>query len=210
MQRQASRLLLAHGDARGQAPLRDAIAAYLGTARGVQCTAEQVVIVSGTQLALDLVARLVLDPGETAWVEDPGFSGARRILEAAGAQLVPVPVDMEGLDVATGHTLAPHAKLAYVTPARQCPLGMPMSLERRLAILRWAREANSWIFEDDYDSEYRYHGRPLAALQGLDPRGCVIYAGNFSKVLFPALRLAYVVLPLSPLPEAGFEGEVFS
>ena len=195
VQRQASRLLFAHGDARGYAPLRDAIATYLGTARGVQCTAEQVVIVSGTQLALDLVARLLLDPGETAWVEDPGFPGARRILAAAGAQLVLIPVDTAGLDVTTGRTLAPHAKLVYVTPARQCPLGMPMALERRLALLQWAREANGWIFEDDYDSEYRYQGRPLAALQGLDPSGCVIYAGNFSKVLFPALRLAYVVLP---------------
>jgi GntR family transcriptional regulator/MocR family aminotransferase len=195
VQRQASRLALAHGDAQGYVPLREAIATYLGTARGVQCTATQVVIVSGTQLALDLVARLVLDPGETVWIEDPGCPGARRILEAVGAQLVPVPVDTAGLDVTAGHTLAPHAKLAYVTPARQCPLGMPMSLERRLALLRWAREANSWIFEDDYDSEYRYHGRPLAALQGLDPSGGVIYAGNFSKVLFPALRLAYVVLP---------------
>jgi GntR family transcriptional regulator/MocR family aminotransferase len=193
--RQASPLLFAHGDARGYTPLREAIAAYLGTARGVQCTAEQIVIVSGTQLALDLVARLVLDPGETAWVEDPGFPGARRILAAAGAQLVPVPVDAEGLDVTTGRTLAPLAKLVYVTPARQCPLGMPMSLERRLMLLQWARETKSWIFEDDYDSEYRYRGRPLAALQGLDPSGCVIYAGNFSKVLFPALRLAYVVLP---------------
>ncbi len=195
VQRQAPRLLYAHGDGRGYAPLRDAIAAYLGTARGVQCTADQVVIVSGMQLALDLAVRLVLDPGEAVWIEEPGFPGARHVIEAAGAQLIPVPVDAEGLDVLTGQSMAPQAKLAYVTPARQFPLGMPMSLDRRLALLQWARTTNSWIFEDDYDSEYRYQGRPLTALQGLDTHDCVIYCGSFSKVLFPALRLAYIVAP---------------
>jgi GntR family transcriptional regulator/MocR family aminotransferase len=187
--------LLTYGDPAGYRPLREAVAAYLAAARGVRCTPEQVVIVSGSQQGLDLAARLLLDPGEQAWVEDPGYLGARGALEAAGAALVPVPIDAEGLDVAAGARLAPQARLAYVTPSHQFPLGATMSLPRRLALLAWARAAGAWVLEDDYDSEYRYAGRPLAALQGLDDAGRVIYIGTFSKVLFPSLRLGYLVAP---------------
>jgi GntR family transcriptional regulator/MocR family aminotransferase len=189
------RELLTYGDPAGYWPLREAIAAYLAASRGVRCTPEQVIVVSGSQQGLDLAARLLLDPGDQAWVEDPGYRGARGALQAAGAALVPAPVDAEGLDVAAGVRLAPHARLAYVTPSHQFPLGATMSLPRRLALLAWAQSAGAWILEDDYDSEYRYQGRPLAALQGLDESGHVIYIGTFSKVLFPGMRLGYVVAP---------------
>ena len=187
--------LLAYGDPAGYRPLREAIATYLAAARGVRCRADQVIVVSGSQQGLDLAARLLLDPGDQAWMEDPGYLGARGALQAAGAELVPVPVDAEGLDVAAGARLAPRARLAYVTPSHQFPTGATMSLSRRLALLAWARSADAWVLEDDYDSEYRYAGRPLAALQGLDDAGRVIYIGTFSKVLFPSLRLGYLVVP---------------
>jgi GntR family transcriptional regulator/MocR family aminotransferase len=187
--------LLSYGDPAGYRRLREAIAAYLAAARGVRCSAEQVIIVAGSQQGLDLAARLLLDPGDLAWVEDPGYVGVRGAFTAAGAALVPVPVDDEGLDVAAGMRLAPRARLAYVTPSHQFPLGVTMSLARRLALLEWARAADAWLLEDDYDSEYRYAGRPLAALQGLDDSGRVLYLGTFSKVLFPALRLGYLVVP---------------
>jgi GntR family transcriptional regulator/MocR family aminotransferase len=177
------------------APLRQAIAGYLGTARGVRCTADQVILVAGAQQGIDLATRVLLDPGQTAWIEDPGYSGAHGALLAAGVQLVPVPVDAEGLDIAAGVARGAEAKLAYVTPCRQFPLGITMSLRRRLELLAWATQGQAWILEDDYDSEYRYTGRPLAALQGLDRDARVIYVGTFSKVLFPALRLAYLVVP---------------
>jgi GntR family transcriptional regulator/MocR family aminotransferase len=161
----------------------------------VRCTADQVIVVSGSQQALDLAARVLLDPGDAVWVEDPGYRGARGALAAAGATLVPVPVDDEGLDVAAGIAQCPAARLACVTPSHQYPLGVTMSAARRLALLEWAAQADAWIVEDDYDSEYRYAGPPLTALQGLDTQGRVIYMGTFSKVLFPALRLGYVVVP---------------
>jgi GntR family transcriptional regulator/MocR family aminotransferase len=187
--------LLGNGDPAGYRPLREALAAYLGAARGVRCEAEQVIVVSGSQQALDLAGRLLLDPGDAAWIEDPGYLGARAALLAAGADLIPVPVDEEGLDVAAGRRLQSSARLAYVTPSHQFPLGRTMSLSRRLAFLEWADSAGAWILEDDYDSEYRYVGRPLPALQGLDRAERVIYVGTFSKVLFPALRLGYLVAP---------------
>jgi GntR family transcriptional regulator/MocR family aminotransferase len=161
----------------------------------VRCEASQVIVVTGAQQAVDLAARILLDPGDTAWVEDPGYQGARGALIAAGIRLAPVPVDAEGLDVRRGARSAPGARLVYVTPSHQYPLGVTMSLNRRLALLEWASASGAWILEDDYDSEYRYAGRPLAALQGLDTAGRVIYAGTFSKVLFPALRLGYLVVP---------------
>jgi GntR family transcriptional regulator/MocR family aminotransferase len=193
--RQSARSLLAGGDAAGYQPLRETLAAYLGSVRGVKCSAEQVVIVSGTQQALDIVARLVLDPGDAVWMENPGYTGTQAALHAAGAEIVPVPVDKNGLNVKAGETSFRNARLAYVTPAHQFPLGVVLSLERRLELLNWADEMGGWIFEDDYDSEYRYAGRPLPALQGLDQSGSVIYAGSFNKMLFPSLRLGYLVLP---------------
>ncbi len=191
--RQGGEGLLSYGE--DYAPLRQAIAGYLGPARGVRCTADQVILVAGAQQGLDLAARVLLEPGQTAWIEDPGYPGARGALLAAGVQPVPVPVDAEGLDIAAGVARHAGATLAYVTPSRQFPLGMTMSLRRRLELLAWATQAQAWILEDDYDSEYRYTGRPLAALQGLDRDARVIYVGTFSKVLFPALRLAYLVVP---------------
>jgi GntR family transcriptional regulator / MocR family aminotransferase len=154
-----------------------------------------VIVVAGSQQALDLTARLLLDEGDAAWIEDPGYLGARGALLGAGASLVPVPVDGEGLDVQAGQARNPEARLIYVSPSHQYPYGVTMSLPRRLALLESASRAGAWVLEDDYDSEYRYAGRPLAALQGLDGEGRVIYLGTFSKVLFPALRLGYMVVP---------------
>jgi GntR family transcriptional regulator/MocR family aminotransferase len=179
----------------GFPPLRKAIAAYVGAARGVLCEPEQVVVVAGAQAALDLAARLLVDPGDRVWIEEPGYLGARGALVAAGAELVPVPVDEEGLDVPAGERRCRSARLAYVTPSQQFPLGRTMSLPRRLELVEWAARAGSWILEDDYDSEFRYAGRPLAALQGLDRHGRVVYVGTFSKTMFPALRVGYLVVP---------------
>jgi GntR family transcriptional regulator/MocR family aminotransferase len=187
--------LLARGDPRGFRPLREEIATYLGAARGVRCEADQIIVVAGSQQGLDLVARLCLDPGDAVWTEDPGYPGARRAFEAAGANVVSVPVDGDGLDVSAAMARAPAARLAFVTPAHQAPLGVAMSITRRLALLDWAAATGAWVLEDDYDSEYRYAGRPLPALQGLDETGRVIYLGTFSKVLFPSLRLGFLVVP---------------
>jgi GntR family transcriptional regulator / MocR family aminotransferase len=182
-------------DPAGYGPLRQAIASYLAAARGVHCTAEQVIVVNGAQQGIALTAQVLLNPGDAVWMEDPGYPGAKGALLGAGARLIPVPIDAEGLEVEAGKARGPEARLAFVTPSHQCPLGVTMSLNRRLALLAWAREAGAWVLEDDYDSEYRYIARPLAALQGLDTAGRVIYAGTFSKVLFPALRLGYLVVP---------------
>jgi GntR family transcriptional regulator/MocR family aminotransferase len=187
--------LLLYGDPRGYKPFREAIAAYLRTARAVRCDPEQILVVSGSQQALEISARVLLDPGRPVWVEEPGYGGARDVLTVAGARLVPVPVDGEGLDVAAGIALAPQARAAYVTPSHQYPLGAPLSASRRLQLLDWARRSGAWIIEDDYDSEYRYESLPVAALQGLDQDARVIYIGTFSKVLFPALRIGYLVVP---------------
>jgi GntR family transcriptional regulator/MocR family aminotransferase len=187
--------LLGYGESAGSRPLREAIAAYVGTARAVQCRAEQVIVVSGSKRAIDLVARVLLDPGDTAWIEDPCYPAARGALLGAGAKVVPLPVDGEGLDVAAGLRRYADARLAYVTPSHQYPTGVTMTLRRRLALLEWAASRSAWILEDDYDSEYRYTGRPLASLQALDSQGRVLYLGSFSKVLFPALRLGYLVVP---------------
>jgi GntR family transcriptional regulator/MocR family aminotransferase len=186
---------LGYGDSAGYRPLREAIAAHLGTARAVVCDADQVIIVAGTQQGVDLASRVLLDPGDSAWMEDPGFVGARGALIGAGARLVPVPIDEEGIVVSIGIRRDPTARLAYVTPSHQYPLGVAMSLSRRLELLSWAYRSGSWVLEDDYGSEFRYTGRPLASLQGLDQHGRVVYMGTFSKVLFPGLRLAYLVVP---------------
>ncbi|MGO8947327.1 MAG: PLP-dependent aminotransferase family protein [Ktedonobacterales bacterium] len=179
----------------GYLPLREAIAAQIGITRGVRCTPEQIILTTGSQGALDLAVRTLLSPGEAAWLEDPGYFGARGALLAAEAHLVPVPVDSQGLVVESGRQLCPEAHLVSTTPAHQFPTGVTMSLPRRLALLDWAEETGAWILEDDYDSEYRFTGRPLEALQGLDQAGRVLYIGTFSKVLFPALRLGYLVAP---------------
>jgi GntR family transcriptional regulator/MocR family aminotransferase len=177
-------------------PLREAIAARLLNARGTQCSPDQIVITAGAQGGLDLMARLLLDPGDAAWMEDPGYAGAQGALVAAGARIVPVPVDADGLDVGAGLRRARDARLAYVTPSHQFPLGVVMSLRRRLALLKWASAAEAWVLEDDYDSEFRHGTRPIPCLHGLDVDGRVIYMNTFSKSLFPTLRLGFLVVPL--------------
>lgn len=191
-----SRLPWFYGDAKGEPGLRRAIADYLAAARGVCCHAEQVVLTNGTQQGLSLAARLLLDPGDTAWVEDPCYRSARDILRASEARLVPVAVDEHGLDVAAGiRNGGPSPRLVYTTPSRQYPLGVTMPLARRLELLDWAERAGVWVLEDDYESEFQQQGRTLPALQGLDRAGRVVYLGTFSKLLFPSLRLGYAVLP---------------
>jgi GntR family transcriptional regulator / MocR family aminotransferase len=202
--RQARRMpesSFAYQEAAGYRPLREAIAAHVTVSRRVHCIPEQIVIVSGSQGALDLVARMLIDPGDPVWMEDPGYLGARGAFLGANAHIIPVPIDNDGLIVEAGIALEPHARLVYLTPSHQFPLGITMSLARRLEILDWAQRTGAYILEDDYDSEYRFGGRPLAALQGLDNSDRVIYIGTFSKVLFPALRIGYLILPL-PLVDA--------
>ena len=193
---------LVYPDARGHVGLRAAIATYLGLARGIACRPEQVFVCAGYRAGLDLIVQTLLAPGDACWFEEPGYFIARRALQAAGLALIPVPVDGEGLDVAAGLAQAPHARCAVVTPSHQSPLGVSLSLPRRLALLDWAQREDAWIIEDDYDSEYRYQGKPLPALKSLDEQGRVLYAGTFSKVLFPGLRLAYLVVP--PAQVAAF------
>ncbi len=193
--RQSGRDLLLYGDPAGYRPLREAVARYLGAARGVRCHPDHIVLTHGSMHALELVTRVLLDAGDAAWIEDPGFLGARAALTTAGARLVPAPVDDEGMNVDAAVERCRHARLAYVTPSHQYPLGPTLSLRRRLALLQWARRTGAWVLEDDYDSEYRYTGKPLPSLQGMDADGRVIYVGTFSKVLFPAIRVGYIVSP---------------
>jgi len=185
---------LYHGSPYGLERLREAIVT-VALARGIRCDPRQVVVLASAQEAMELVCRILLDPGDQAWIEDPAWSGGHAALLSAGARVVPVPVDEAGLRVEVGIERAPGARLAYVTPSHQYPMGVTLSLERRTTLLHWAREHAAWILEDDYDSEFRYADRPLPALQGLDQAGCVIYVGTFNKTLFPALRLAYLILP---------------
>lgn len=197
-------MLSRYGSVAGFNPLRQAVTSYLRRQRGVRCTAEQVVIISGAQQALDIISRLLLSPGDEVLVETPGYRDAFTLFEVHGAELVPMPVDDDGFPVEDIPDLC-RARLAFVTPSHQFPRGGALSLARRLALLEWAREQEAFIIEDDYDSELRYdgrtlsapQGRTLSALQGLDQGGHVIYLGTFSKVLFPALRLGYIVLPQS-------------
>lgn len=191
---------LHYADPLGYLPFRAAVAAYLRSARAVRCEPEQILVVSGSQQALDLTARVLTDPGDAVWMEEPGYGGAHDAFALAGARLVPVPVDGEGLRVAAGRELAPRARAAYVTPSHQYPLGATLSAGRRLQLLDWASRSGAWIVEDDYDSEYRYESPPIAALQGLDRDGRVLYVGTLSKVLFPALRVGYLVLPPDLVP----------
>ena len=193
--RAATMTSMTYGPRIGTPELRQAIAAYLRRARAVACDAEQVIVVNGAQQALDLIARVLVDEGDTVVVEEPCYLGARGAFQAAGARVVPTAVDEEGLDVTRLPRAAAKARLAYVTPSHQFPTGVVMSLSRRLALLEWARAPAAWVVEDDYDSEFRFEGRPIEAVQGLDRGGRVIYVGTLSKVLFPALRLGYLVVP---------------
>ena len=201
---------LGYGSPAGYLPLRAALAEYLKRARGVLCEPEQVVIVNGSQQGFDLVARVLLDPGDVVVVEEPHYPGVTIPFEAAGARLARVPVDGDGLETPR---LPARARLAYVTPCHQFPTGVIMPLGRRLALLAWAARAGARVIEDDYVSEFRYEGHPLEALQSLDRDGRVIYVGTFSKTLFPALRLGYLVLPTSlvaPFVAAKWAADRFS
>jgi GntR family transcriptional regulator/MocR family aminotransferase len=184
----------------GLASLREAVAEYLRTARGVSCEAERILIVSGSQQALDLSARVLADRGSPVWIEDPAYFGARNVLNMAETRLVPVPVDAEGLNVSAGIARCPKPRAIFVTPSHQFPLGVTMSASRRLQLLDYARQTGAWVVEDDYDSEYRYGNMPIAALQGLDRDSRVLYVGTFTKILFPAIRLGYMVVPEDLIP----------
>ena len=188
-------VLLGYGDNCGYPPLRVAIAAHLRASQGIACEPEQIFIVNGAQHAFHVIASLLIDPGDRAWFENPGAIGARNALTAAGADLVPVPIDNEGLMVERGLKLAPDFRLAFVTPSHQQPLGVTMSLARRFALLRAAETAGACIIEDDYDGEFQYGDHPLPSLKSVDRTGRVFYVGTFSKTLFPALRLGYLLAP---------------
>ncbi|RYZ43067.1 MAG: PLP-dependent aminotransferase family protein [Myxococcaceae bacterium] len=181
-------------DAAGHPGLREAVARHVGVARGVRADAEDVLITNGAQQAFDLVGRVLIEPGDCVAVEEPGYPPAREVFQSLGARVVPVPVDAEGLDV---RALPDSARLVYVTPSHQFPLGMPMSPARRSALLDWAKSRDAVIVEDDYDSEFRFGGRPLETLHGLDRSGRVLYVGSFSKVMLPTLRLGFLVAPPS-------------
>ena len=193
--RKQSRQLMAYGDAKGYIPFREAIAEYLGAVRAVRCEPSQILITTGSQQGIQLSAQVLLNPNERVWFEEPGYPGARQAFLAAGVDLIPVPVDCGGLNVAEGIRRARNAHAAYITPSHQYPLGVTMDAARRMRLLNWAARSGAWIVEDDYDSEYRFGGRPIPSLQGLDTSGRVIYVGTFSKVMFPALRLGYVAVP---------------
>ena len=186
---------LAYSDPAGLRGLRVAIAEHLRASRAVRCVADQILIVSGSQAALRLTAATLLEPNDRVAIEEPGYFGAHRALRDAGAQLVPVPVDAEGLNVATLERRGENVRAVYVTPSHQYPLGATMSASRRFALLDWAARTEAWILEDDYDSEFRYISRPVGALQGMDAHDRVIYMGTFSKAIFPALRVGYIVVP---------------
>jgi GntR family transcriptional regulator/MocR family aminotransferase len=185
---------LGYGDPRGMVELRKVICDYLQAARAVKCDPEQIVVTAGTQQAIDIVIRVLRGP-QKVWLEDPGYPLTRQALQAAGMKLCPIPVDEQGIDVRAGIKLAPDARAVFVTPSHQFPTGVALSFARRLELLAWARASGAWIVEDDYASEFRYGGRPLASLQGLDEAERVIYIGTLNKALFPGLRLGYAVVP---------------
>ena len=204
---------LAYGDPAGLRSLRVAIAEHLRTSRAVRCVADQILIVPGSQAALRLAAATLLEPNDRVAIEEPGYFGAHRAFRAASAQLVPVPVDEAGLNVAALQRRGSNIRAAYVTPSHQYPLGMTMSASRRFALLDWAERNQAWILEDDYDSEFRYVSRPIGALQGMDASDRVIYIGTFSKALFPAARVGYMVIPPSlwaRFVESRFAFDIFT
>ena len=192
--------IMAYAHAMGYLPFREAIAEYLGAVRGVRCESSQILVTTGSQQALQISAQVLLDPKDRVWMEEPGYPGARQAFMTAGAQLIPTRVDHDGMNVAEIIGRRRDARAVYVTPSHQYPLGMTMSATRRMLLLNWAARSGAWIIEDDYDSEYRFGSRPIASLQGLDTDGRVIYVGTFSKVMFPALRLGYVVVPKDLVP----------
>ncbi len=197
-----------YADPQGHKPLREAIADYVRRMRAVRCTPEQIVITAGTQQALMLCSRVLFSAGDTVWIENPCYPALSALLQFSNLRTLPISVDNQGLVVKEGIARASNAKGAFVTPSHQYPLGMSMPVERRLALLQWAQQKGSWLIEDDYDSELRYAGRPLPALQGLDASGeTVIYLGTFSKMLFPGLRLGYLIAPIGIV--AAFSGARF-
>jgi GntR family transcriptional regulator/MocR family aminotransferase len=193
--RQSRYKISGYGEAAGLRNLREAVAAHLAASRGVHCDIEQIFITNGVQQALDLISRVLLESGDKIWIEDPCYQEALGVFRAVNTQIVPVSVDAEGFDLAEATVRSDAAKLVYITPSHQYPTGVTMSLARRLSLLEWARQNRAWIIEDDYNSEFRYAGRPLASLQNLDNTGRVIYVGTFSKTIFPALRLGCMVVP---------------
>jgi GntR family transcriptional regulator/MocR family aminotransferase len=201
---------MAYGDPMGSMPFRQAIAEYLGAVRAVRCDAAQVMVVAGSQQGLQIAAHALLGAKDRVWVEEPGYPGARSAFSSTGARLVPVPVDQEGLKVEEGIRRCRGARAVYITPSHQYPLGMMMSATRRMRLLNWAGRAGAWIIEDDYDSEYRYGSRPIASLHGMDANERVIYVGTFSKILFPALRMAYVIVPKDLIPAFSAVREGFN
>lgn len=184
-----------YNDPAGSYALRVEVAAYLKAARGVVCEPDQVIMTAGTQQGLDLAVRALLKPGDPVWIEDPCYAAARELFDGTGLAVTPINVDGEGIDVAAGIAARPDAKAVYVTPSHQYPLGVTLSMARRLSLIDWARKANAYIIEDDYDSEFRFAGPPLSALQGIDGKGRVIYLGTFSKTLLPGFRFGYLVVP---------------
>ncbi|HXV64905.1 MAG TPA: PLP-dependent aminotransferase family protein [Vicinamibacteria bacterium] len=194
LRKAGERLSLDYGPPEGESSLREAIAAHLFKNRGVRCSASEVVVTSGSQQALSLISRMFFEPGDAVIVEEPSYQGARYLFESDGLRVLAHPVDEDGFDIGTP---GPEARACYVTPSHQFPTGVTMPLARRLKILAWAEARDAVVIEDDYDSEYRYEGRPLEAIQRLDRHGRVIYVGTFSKVLFPAIRIGFVVLPPS-------------
>jgi GntR family transcriptional regulator / MocR family aminotransferase len=198
--RNPPRGIMAYGDAMGYAPFREAIAEYLGAVRSVRCEPSQILVTTGSQQALQLAAQVLVDPDDRVWMEEPGYLGARQAFVTVRAQLIPVRVDHDGMEVAEIIRRGGTARVVYVTPSHQYPMGTTMSATRRMLLLNWAARSGAWIIEDDYDSEYRFGTRPIASLQGLDTDARVIYVGTFSKVMFPALRLGYVVVPKDLVP----------
>jgi len=198
--RQPKKEMLMYGDRMGFGPCREAIAEYVTTVRGVRCDASQVMIVNGSQQGLEISARALLDPGDPVWIEEPGYPGAFQAFAAVSGNIIPVPVDGDGLEVKQGIKRCPKARAVFITPSHQFPMGMTMSAGRRMMLVDWAFRNNSWIVEDDYDSEYDFRNRPIGAVQGLDTNAQVIYAGTFSKILFPSLRIGYLIIPSDLVP----------